>query len=242
MRPVEFADGEARRAARVLDDTGFRDGRKDVGDAPEDVFAADFVGDEPLVVDAVLQREHGGVLADERIQVLCGRLGVVRFHGEQDVVARPDIRRLVGRGHVDGEIASDALHADAVLTECVEVFPPSDQVDVGTSLCEPAAEVAAHAARTVDGDRHSVPSIRAVVRVAVTLDGLWLNPVNYSHRPPSGVAVPLRCRPRPHASRGRSRRATSGIVPLSDPVHRSHSSIVEDPRVAHVVDHVTSAS
>jgi len=110
-RAVEFAVDEPGRPTCVRDDARRVDGREDVGDAAGDVRLADRLGDPPLVVDPVLERDDGRLRPDERVEVCSGLAGVLGLHREQDVVDRPDFARVVRRGEVDGGVAGDALDA-----------------------------------------------------------------------------------------------------------------------------------
>lgn len=152
---VVLPEDNARWSAGVLDDAGLLDRAEDVGDAAPDALGTDDVGEDVLVVDAVLEGEHRGVRTEHRVERRGSVRGVEGLHTEEDEVDFADGRGIVGRRAVDHEIAGHALDRDAVLAEGLEVLAARDEGDVVTLLGETAAVVRADAARTVDCDIHA---------------------------------------------------------------------------------------
>src|SRR4029079_8137783 len=140
-RPVELAEDDALEGASPLDHTGLRDLREYERGAAEDMLGADACGDLLLVVDAVLERDHGGRWFEQWVEQGRSRLGVVRLHAEEDGVAGTDLGWIGARCHAHDEVLLGGAHAEAVLPDGGEVLAAGDETDVGTDPGElPAVE------------------------------------------------------------------------------------------------------
>jgi hypothetical protein len=158
--PSSSAEGDAGRPAGVHDHPRLADSGEDVGGAAHHMAFPDRLGQLLLVVDAVLQRHHGGVVPQQRAQPGRGRVGVKRLDAEQHEITRADLGRVVGGLDLHGEVAFDAPHPQASLAEGLQVHSARDEVDFRSGLGEPAAEIAADSPGAVDSHPHCSALLR----------------------------------------------------------------------------------
>ena len=125
--PVEAAAADLGHCAGVADHAGACDGRDDISrPANRGVISKD--RGQPLdAVDAVLQRDHTGVGADQRARLLARRLGIPQLDGEQHHVDRSDLLRVIGD--------VDVLEMQVALS-VLSIFRPSRRM---ASRCAPRA-------------------------------------------------------------------------------------------------------
>src|SRR5262249_5238095 len=114
-------------------------------------------GELLLVLDAVLERQHRRAVTHQRPQPGGGGIGVEGLDTEQHKVARADVSRVVGGRSPHLEVALDAADSQSPLAKGPQVGAPRDEMHLRTGLGEPAAEVAADAARPVYSDTNASP-------------------------------------------------------------------------------------
>jgi hypothetical protein len=106
-------------------------------------------------LDAVEERKHGGIRADQRARGL-SRVGELpRLHRDDDDLDRPDLRGVVRRERrVHDEVPRDALDAKPVPAYGVEVRPARHETHLVSVLGEPPPEVSPDASGAYDGEAH----------------------------------------------------------------------------------------
>ena len=138
---VELAEDHAHEGADLRDHAGRGDRGRDLrhaahhGVSPED-------RDQPLMgIDAVLQRDHGGAGADQRLDALARAFDVPQLDAEQHDIDLADTRGIVGglgrhqMGVAEraGDLQPGALHGG-------EMRAARDEGDVGARLRQRRAE------------------------------------------------------------------------------------------------------
>ncbi len=148
---------EDRALGDVADDAGPGELGADLGHGAHERRQIQDGSEEALVLDAVLQRQHRRVLADDRRDQPRRRFRVVgldRHEYETDRVEVGD--RVDGRDARQMKVTVDALDGDAGSSERGEIRAAREEDDVVTGAGEVGAEEAADPARTRDQDAHGV--------------------------------------------------------------------------------------
>ncbi len=115
---------------------------------PTHVLRAERVGEQIRRVDAVLERYHERVAAEQRLQSGRDVGNLPGLHAEQHRVDRSDVGgRRARYFRPDEHVAEDAVDSQAVRTDRVELRAARDDRNFVAHLGEPRAEVGAHAAR-----------------------------------------------------------------------------------------------
>lgn len=111
---------------------------------------------QPLVlVHAVLQGDCGRVGADQRLDEVCGALGVVLLDREDDDVDRADACRIVGRGdRLQMQITVAAFQRQTVRSQRRQMLAAGDEMHVFAGRGQTRAKIAADAACRHDRDFH----------------------------------------------------------------------------------------
>lgn len=144
---------------------------KNVREPADDAFAPDLVGEYVLVIDSVLQGDHGRILAEQRFHLPGGRAGVEGFDTQQNEIARPDVLGIVRGREIDAEIAVDALDVESPRLERFEVLTARDQVNVRAGSGQPSSEVRADATGAVDCDFHTGIRDRTTILAYLLIPG-----------------------------------------------------------------------
>jgi hypothetical protein len=148
---------QPRHLADVLDHARARDARGDVGRAAHHRLFREELAQALDRLDAVLERDHLRLRADDRLDLLGGALGVPELHAEHhDVDRAADLGGLLDRAHLEVRVAVRALDRQAVLLHRREVPPPRDESHLVSALLQAAAEIAADAARPHACDFHTI--------------------------------------------------------------------------------------
>ena len=117
--------------------------------------------------EAVLDREHKRVRADQRSGRLGGGLDVHRFRREDDEVSLARLRRVGGCVDPHRAISARALDPQPVVADRVDVLLPEvDRPQLVPGIAEQPRVDGAHCANTDDGDLHGCDD-REMERVAL---------------------------------------------------------------------------
>ena len=157
---VEFPEGDAGRSAGVQDHPRLGDLNKDEGSSAHHVVFPDLPSELFFVLDPVLQRYDGRVLAHQWSQPGRGGVGVEGLDAKQHEVARTDISRVIGGGRLRLEVALHAAHPQSMLAKCLQVGTPRYEVHLCSGLGEPPAEIATDPAGRINSDTHVPPPLR----------------------------------------------------------------------------------
>ena len=144
----------SRSAVRVRDVPGLVDHGHDVGHTAGNVAGARMPRHHVHRLDAVLERDHHRVRADERGEPRGRAVHVVQLHREQHHVHRADRGRIVGGTHGQVQIALRAGDSEAALLQGGKVRAACNEGDVGARVEQASPEVAAHGAGAKDCDAH----------------------------------------------------------------------------------------
>jgi hypothetical protein len=129
----------------VTDDSRLGDGGGDVAHAADDVLGAQRLTQDIVLHHAVLERQHGGLFPQQRLDRFGRLLRVPQLHGEQHEVDRADLGRVVGDLNVrQVHVPERAVHAQSVGAQRFELPPAGHERHLVTSLRQPGTEVAAH--------------------------------------------------------------------------------------------------
>jgi hypothetical protein len=140
----------------LVDHAGTRNVRRDVRHAAHDRAFGEFTAQDLVLDDAVLQREHRGVGADDRLDAPCRALGIPELHRDDDQVRGPECRGIVARAnlvHMDVALRL-VLDGKPIALHRLEVRAACHERDVLTRARKPSAEETAHAARAHHHDSH----------------------------------------------------------------------------------------
>jgi len=131
--------------AAVLDHARRPDACADVSRAAQNVL----LGEEPAQaldrLDAILERDHGGVLADDGLQALRSRLGVPQLHREQHHVDYARLARVLVNLHLELRVAVRALYGETLFLDCLEMPTAGEEHHVVPGLLQPRAEITSDA-------------------------------------------------------------------------------------------------
>src|SRR5207249_2144671 len=129
LPPVELAEDDPAEEV-VRDHAGALDEREHRGGAAHRVAGAEDLVELGLVVDAVLEREDGGLGTDDGADTLSGRLRVERLHAEEDDVGAGEVADVLhGRGTDDPLALDGGSDAQPVAPDRREVLAACDQRD-----------------------------------------------------------------------------------------------------------------
>ena len=127
----------------------------DAGEADEQRRQAEPAGEDSLVLDAVLEREHDDLRTNHRSERTSRRRGVVRLDAHQHQIGHG---RLGGIAHgadaAEPERLARELDGETVTPERLQVRAPRNQGDVVPAPGEPGAEVATDGAGAEDEHAH----------------------------------------------------------------------------------------
>ena len=153
-----LAEHELLHCSGVADDTRLGDRGCDVAHAAGHGLRAEF-GDEHVVLDdAVLERNHRRVAADERLNGPSRNLGVPQFDAEEHEIDRTDVAWRVGDLRVrQVHVAEGAGDLQAMTLHRSQVRPSCDEAHVAASQGKLGPEIAAHTARAHDRELHASP-------------------------------------------------------------------------------------
>src|ERR1700730_315802 len=120
--PVELAEGHLLIGAGLANDARRDDRPRDEGTAAHHRLRSED-RDQPVSrVDAVLQRDDGGLRPDYWADLLAGGLDVPQLDAQQDVINNADTGDIVGGlGRPDIRLATIALDAQPVLANLREM-------------------------------------------------------------------------------------------------------------------------
>ena len=94
------------------------DDRIDHGHTAHDPAFTQNWGQPVRSVDAILDRDNGGIRADQRLDECAGGLQVPELGCEDHIVHRADFRRIIGRlGRVQQEVAAHTVDLQAFLAD-----------------------------------------------------------------------------------------------------------------------------
>ena len=143
----KLAQRDPLQLAGVRDDAGLRDHRPDVGDAADDVLAAQGARQHLVLVHAVLQGDGDRLSPNDRPQRPGRRLAVPQLDCDHHQIGRARLGRILDdAGRVDERVAQLALDAQAALSDCLRVRAAGDEDDLVSGLREARAVISAHAA------------------------------------------------------------------------------------------------
>ena len=115
-------------------------------------------------LDAVQERQHHGVLAEQRSHRRRDLRYLPRLHRHHHEIDRADLGRIVGccrRGEM--RVAERAVYLQAALADCLEVRTAGDERDIVAGAREPCPVVAAETTGAVDCDPHPRLPIHDVI-------------------------------------------------------------------------------
>ena len=172
--PVPLAELDLGGDARVAHVAGRDDRAHDLAEPAQHALGPEDGRQLVRGGDAVLQRHHERVRAEQRAQRARGLGHLPGLDADQDDVDGPDPREVVVRfRRRDREVALHAVDAQPALADGGEVRPARDERDRLPRLREASAEVRADPARADDRDPHPpiladrrAPSHRATFRRA----------------------------------------------------------------------------
>ena len=153
--PVELPERDPRIRARVSDPAGADQERDHPAETAEHALPAQRLGQDIRRLHPVEDGEHGRLRTHHRPQGP-GRLPELpSLRGHDHRVGRPRLRRIVGsqRG-TDLRIAGDALQAEPMPTDGLQVRTPGDEDHLLPGLGQPGTEVPADPARAEDRHAH----------------------------------------------------------------------------------------
>src|ERR1700730_3364783 len=120
--PVELAEGHLLIGAGLANDARRDDRPRDEGTAAHHRLRSED-RDQPVSrVDAVLQRDDGGLRPDYWADLLAGGLDVPQLDAQQDVINNADVSDIVGGlGRPDMDLAAITFDPQSVLANCREM-------------------------------------------------------------------------------------------------------------------------
>ncbi len=151
-RREDLAEGDAMVGTGLHDDTGRRNGRRDVRGAAEHARFADDRRRSRRAVHAILERQDQCRGSGERCHQRKRRRVVVGLHGDQHDVARADSPGIVMGGRARDEFAAPAADHQAVGANGREVRASRDHDDVVAGSREPCGVIAPDRAGPDDRD------------------------------------------------------------------------------------------
>jgi hypothetical protein len=160
-RPVvQFTEPQDLELVVVPDYTRFLNDRGDVRDPSQNMGDAKHLAEGFDALDAVLKRDDGCVIGQQRQTLFGSRLGVVGLDHEQDHVDRAEFFRqiggVVGRDRSrQMDVAGFRQDLQAVRADGVQVAPTGDESHLMAGLGQFGAKIATNSARTHDGDFQS---------------------------------------------------------------------------------------
>ena len=153
--PEDFAEHDTAVRTGLLDHAGPPECGRDIGGPAKHRLFTHHGSDFGGAVDAVLNREDRCGGTEQRRDHRQGRGVVISLDGHDHDVDRPDLRRVLFRACVNGEVAEvPALDLKPVLTDGREMSAARDERDVVSRPRELRAVVAADRAGAEDRKTH----------------------------------------------------------------------------------------
>ncbi len=151
QRTKHFPEDDAPVRARLLDEAGRRERRRDVGDATDDRRFPELRRQLGGAIHAVLQRQNRCVGADHRRDARQRRRVVVRLDRDNHHVDRTDPARIFFGAGPHREVTEHrAADLEAALPHRRQMRAARDERDVMTGAGELRAVIAADGTRTED--------------------------------------------------------------------------------------------
>src|SRR5574338_1380908 len=95
-------------------------------------------------IDAILQRQHGCVWANERLHRARGLRHLPRLYAEEHEINFTNFTYIIRRfSRIDHEIAISTIHPESIRLDRAQMFATRNKRNVVAGVCQPAAEVPA---------------------------------------------------------------------------------------------------
>src|ERR1700726_1293569 len=171
--PVELAEGHLLIGTGLANDARGDDRPRNKGAAADHRLRSED-RDQPVSrVDAVLQRDDGGLRPDYWADLLAGGLDIPQLDAQQDVINDADTGDIVGGlGRPDMGLATIALDAQPVLANRREMGAARNEDHICPGPGERGALGSADAAGADHGDAHPILLIQAGSKLG--------NPISHS--------------------------------------------------------------
>src|SRR5207302_1606843 len=130
-------------------------GPEAAGDADRDPLLPEDRGDPVGAAEAVLDRQHDGLWAEQRLCCRSGGLDVVRLRRDHDEVANAHFGRIAGRMDVHRSIPARTFNRQAARPDRIHVVGPDvDGPDLVTGVAEDSGVDGSHSTGADDRDPH----------------------------------------------------------------------------------------
>ena len=152
---IVFSEHQTFDRTRLHDHARLADRAPDIGDAAHERVLTDDRPQHVVLLHTVLEGNDGRRRLHEREQLARGSLGIPQLNAEHHHIDRADGFRIVA--HVDvGQMhrVRPAFDREPALAHGGKMCAARDEMDVGATLHEPRAEIAADTARSHDRNSH----------------------------------------------------------------------------------------